>query len=103
MSPDTRPQARPEIEMHVLPDGSSLLFDPVESAGHVLSPIAALAWDYCDGALRCDEIAGEIAALDPHLAETRAGILKLLDEFAGRGLLLVPDTISRTVESDHAR
>jgi len=95
MSPESHPQARAEVEMHVLPDGSSLLFDPVESEGHVLSPIGALAWDYCDGALSCAEIAAEIAALIPAVSEARGAVLELLDEFSERGLLLASAVTSR--------
>jgi hypothetical protein len=80
--------------MHVLPDGSSLLFDPVNSEGHTLSPLGALTWDYCDGALSCQEIATEIAALIPHATEAHGAIRELLDQFAERGLLLAPDMSS---------
>jgi Coenzyme PQQ synthesis protein D (PqqD) len=89
MPPALHPSARSDIETHILPDGSCLLFDPVASAGHVLDVVGALTWDYCDGARTPSEIAGEIAALLPQNAQLREEVLHLLDEFAERGLLSV--------------
>jgi hypothetical protein len=89
MSPEMRPRARPDVETHIFPDASALLFDPVENEGHVLKPLGALTWDYCDGALSCKEIAGEIAALVPAFSGLDEEVFRLLDEFSERGLLLV--------------
>jgi hypothetical protein len=77
------------VETHILPDASALLFDPVDNEGHVLNPLGALTWDYCEGALTCEEIAGEIAALVPAIPEVDCEVVRLLDEFSERGLLLV--------------
>jgi len=90
VTPPDRPTARPEVELHLLPDGSGLLFDPVSEEGHVLDPIGALAWDYCDGTLTADEIAGEVAALVPTAPRLREDVRDLLAEFARRGLLAGP-------------
>lgn len=90
MSTDPGVRARPDVEMHVLPDGSALLFDPVESEGHVLNQLGALAWDYCDGALSREEIASEIADLIPAVERAHDAVLEVLDGFAERGLLLTP-------------
>ena len=94
-----RPQARPDVETHVLPDGSCLLFDPVSSEGLALSLVGALVWDYCDGALTNDEIADEIAALTPENPGLRDEVLQFLKEFTRNGLLhpaviFPPDTTS---------
>jgi hypothetical protein len=75
--------------MHILPDASALLFDPVASEGHVLNPLGALIWDYCDGALDGEGIASEIIALVPAVPEIHDEVFKLLGEFSERGLLLV--------------
>ncbi|HEV2237156.1 MAG TPA: PqqD family peptide modification chaperone, partial [Ktedonobacterales bacterium] len=77
-----------DVETHVLPDGSCLLYDPVARQGHVLDATGALAWDYCDGTLGAEAIADEIAALMPQVAALRDEVLGLLSDFAARGLLL---------------
>ena len=59
------PQARPDVETHVLPDGSCLLFDPITCEGLALSIVGALVWDTCDGALAWDDIVSEIAGPTP--------------------------------------
>ena len=83
-----RPQARPDVETYVLPDGSCLLFDPVSSEGLALSLVGALVWDYCDGALTDAEIADEIAALTPENTGLRDEVMQFLKEFTRNGLLL---------------
>ncbi len=89
--PDTpRPQRRPDVETYVLPDGTSLLFDPVTEAGHSLDVLRSLVWDYCDGANAREAIAGEIAALLPQAADAADHTLTVLDEFARAGLLAPP-------------
>ncbi len=88
---DLRPAARHEIEAHVFPDASCLLFDPRAQDGHVLDAFGALVWDYCDGALSAGEIAAEIAALVPQSHGAAERVAALLDEFARRGLLLAPE------------
>jgi hypothetical protein len=85
---DARPRARPEIEVHVFPDASCLLFDPRVNDGHVLDAFAALAWDYCDGALTASEIMSEVAALVPQYSGAPGQVLDLIQEFNRRGLLL---------------
>jgi len=95
MKHDLRPAARHEIETHVFPDASCLLFDPRAQDGHVLDAFGALVWDYCDGALSAGEIAAEIAALVPHYQGVAERVAALLDEFARRGLLLAPEAAGR--------
>jgi hypothetical protein len=71
----------------VLPDGSSLLFDPATDAGHVLDAVGSLVWDYCDGALSEDEIADEVAGLLPDETHLSTEVRRLLADFAQAGLL----------------
>jgi hypothetical protein len=86
------PTRRPDVETYVLPDGTSLLFDPVTEAGHPLDVVSSLIWDYCDGTLARDAIAGELVALLPQVPDAAAHAYVVLDEFAQLGLLLVPET-----------
>jgi hypothetical protein len=93
VSSDIHPVARPDVEAHVLPDGSCLLYDPSAQQGHILDAAGALAWDYCDGALGADAIAAEIAALTPQVTTLHSEVLHLLADFAAKGLLLaVPES-----------
>ncbi|MEO7002061.1 MAG: PqqD family peptide modification chaperone [Ktedonobacterales bacterium] len=81
------PQARPDVETHVLPDGSCLLFDPITCEGLALSIVGALVWDYCDGALAWDDIVSEIAGLTPQEPGVREEVQWFLKEFTQNGLL----------------
>ncbi len=84
------PLRRPDVEMHLLPDATALLFDPVTEQGLALNSAAALVWDYCDGCFSPEQIAAEMAALTPQSSEMGPETLRILDEFASLGLLLRP-------------
>ena len=88
MSPVCYPTRRPDVETHILPDGTSLLFDPVTNMGHVLNTAGSLVWDYCDGTLTGEQIADELASLQPDDPEMRAVTHELLDTLDRTGLLL---------------
>jgi hypothetical protein len=88
---EVRPRARREIEVHVFPDASCLLFDPQAQDGHVLDAFGALVWDYCDGALTAGEIASELAALVPQDSGVPGQTFGLLAEYERRGLLLTAE------------
>lgn len=88
MAFEFRPKTRPDVETHILPDGSSLLFDPLTCEGHALDIVGALVWDYCDGTLTTDEIAGAIAELVPQDGRLCEEVMRFLGQFARRGLLL---------------
>jgi len=99
-SSSPNPRRRLDVETHVLPDGTSLLFDPKTEAGHPLDVLRSLIWDYCDGTLTADEISLEIAALLPQESEAGKYTLHVIEEFAHDGLLLTSATsASATFES----
>jgi hypothetical protein len=81
------PLRRADIETHVLPDGTCLLFDPETDAGHVLDALGSLVWDYCDGALSAEDITDEVAGLAPEADHLPAAVRRLLADFADAGLL----------------
>ncbi len=93
-----RPRQQPEVETHVLPDGTCLLFDNRTEMGHVLNAIGALVWDYCDGTLTVDQIAGEIAGLLPEQPLVRDDVARLIAELRTLDLLQSPsrDTLIHT-------
>jgi hypothetical protein len=81
------PLRRADVETYVLPDGTSLLFDPISEAGHPLDVLRSLIWDYCDGSLSDTQIAQEVAELLPEQAEAASYALHVLEEFGQQGLL----------------
>jgi len=83
----SHPLRRADIETHVLPDGTCLLFDPDTDAGHVLDALGSLVWDYCDGALSAEAITDEVAGLAPQESHLAAAVRRLLADFAEAGLL----------------
>jgi hypothetical protein len=87
MSAPAHPVRRADIETHVLPDGTSLLYDPTTELGLPLDVLSSLIWDYCDGALSDDEIAGEVAALLPEIADVAAHVLSVIEGFEHQGIL----------------
>ncbi|HEU4784277.1 MAG TPA: PqqD family protein [Ktedonobacterales bacterium] len=85
------PFQRADIETHIMPDGTCLLFDVVGNEGRALNAAGALTWDYCDGTLSAGEIADELAALLPNGPQIRADTLALLAELAQSGYLVTSE------------
>lgn len=91
MAPFARPQQRPDVETHLLPDGTCLLFDPRCDEGYALNTAGALVWEYCDGTLTGEDIEHELASLLPQHPHVREETRQLLTELTERGLLLPSD------------
>jgi hypothetical protein len=103
MSRLSRPTRRGDVETYVIPDGASLLFDPVTEAGYPLDLVCSLVWDYCDGMLSELEIAHEIAALLPDAADAASCTLAILDDLARQGLLRPTVTLQAPPERDSSQ
>lgn len=99
MIPIVRPTARVEIETHVFPDASCLLFDPLTQDGHVLDSFGALVWDYCDGQLTIEEIATEVGALVPQYTDAKEQVRAIIEEYSQRGLLILAGTSPQASET----
>jgi hypothetical protein len=82
---------RADIETHIMPDGTCLLFDVVGNEGRALNAAGALTWDYCDGTLSVGEIADELAELLANVPQVRADTLALLAELAQSGYLVTSE------------
>jgi hypothetical protein len=95
----TYPLRREDIETHIMPDGTCLLFDAVSNEGRALNAGGALVWDYCDGTLSAGEIAAELSALLPDNPEVHSETLLLLEEFERLGYLLEVDPSQDAVTS----
>ena len=87
---------RADLETHIMPDGTCLLFDIVSNEGRALNAAGALTWDYCDGTLSAGEIADELAALLPNEHEVRANTLALLAELEQSGYLVTSESALTT-------
>lgn len=83
----SHPVRRADIETFVLPDGTTLLYNPVTESGLPLDTLSSLIWDYCDGELSDAEIASEIVALLPQIANVEAHVLTVIQGFDEYGLL----------------
>lgn len=94
MVENTYPRQRADIETHIMPDGTCLLFDVLSNEGRALNQAGALVWDYCDGALSAGEIAAELAELLPNEPQMHAQTLSLLDEFERLGYLVANEQTS---------
>ena len=92
MTTIAHPVRRPDLETHILPDGSCLIFDPASNQGRALNAAGSLVWDYCDGALDRDGIAGEVAGLFAESDDARRAALEVLDELSRLGFFVAPAT-----------
>jgi len=69
-------------------DREAIVYDELQEVAHLLSPTAAIIWDLLDGRSRLDEVAVDLAqAFDASTEQVLADVLKLVQEFARRGLL----------------
>lgn len=57
------PTRNPEIKSTLMPDGYLVLLDVRTDWAHVLNPMGAIAWEFCDGAHSTDDIVNEIATI----------------------------------------
>src|SRR5689334_19583854 len=96
-----RPRQHPEVETHVLPDGTCLLFDNRTEMGHVLNALGALVWDYCDGSSTVDEIAIEVAGLLPDVQGIQDQIAQLVTELRSLDLMQPPSQPVQTAIQAH--
>ena len=79
---------RDDVQTEDLPDGSTLLFDPVNLMTYPISSSASLVWRACDGSHGTDEIVDQMESryeVDREPAER--DVSKLLQDFAEFGLL----------------
>jgi hypothetical protein len=87
MHEETYFRRRSDVETHVLPDGSCLLFDLATEKSYTLNAAGALVWEYCDGELSGAEVAQEMVDLVPQEADMERVTEELLSELTGLGLL----------------
>jgi hypothetical protein len=88
---EQKPKRRPEFEVNMLVDGSLVLFNNKTSIACTLTPLAALVWEYCDGAHTFSDIVSELRRIDE--ITQREGmeeeVQRLLAQFASDDLVTV--------------
>lgn len=92
MSVPAYPERRADVRSEMLPDGSSLLYDPETHLAYALTSSAAAVWDACTGARSPLAIADGLAvAYDAALDRIQRDVELLLRDFQARGLLVSAD------------
>ena len=84
-----KPVRNRQVRTKLLPDGHIVLFCEQTDWAHTLSPLAGIAWEFCDGQNTVDEIVASVAQTAGLEASTsiREELAKLLDELLESGLL----------------
>ncbi|MGH9548216.1 MAG: PqqD family protein [Terriglobales bacterium] len=86
---EVKPVRNPDVQSKLLPDGHVVLFSQQNEWAHTLTPLAGIAWEYCDGELTIEEIVqcvSEAAGIQS-VDEIRTNLTALFDELLGSGLL----------------
>ncbi len=84
------PKRNPDVESKLLPDGHVVIFSNSSEWAHTVTPLAAIAWEFCDGEHSVDEIVKcviEYSNLGGSDLQIQPAISELLDEFAQSGLV----------------
>jgi hypothetical protein len=83
------PLRRADVETYLMPDGSCVLFDPVQGEGVTLNAAGALVWEYCDAALSTEEIARDVASLLPNEPQAYTDGLAVMSQLRELGVLKI--------------
>ena len=84
-----RPKRNPDVQTKMLPDGHVVIFSQQSDWAHTITPLAAIAWEYCDGEHSIDQIVQQVLTYteSPNASEIQPAITALLDDFAQGGLV----------------
>lgn len=84
-----RPKRNPDVQTKMLPDGHVVIFSQQSDWAHTITPLAAIAWEFCDGQHSVDEIVAQVKAYTKDQPETdiQPSICELLKDFAQGGLV----------------
>ena len=85
-----RPKRSPNVQTKMLPDGHVVIFSNDSDWAHTITPLAAIAWEFCDGEHSVDEIVNQVLAYteEPVATEIQPAICALLNDFAQGGLVI---------------
>lgn len=87
-----KPKRNPDIETKMLPDGHVVIFSKKSDWAHTITPLAAIAWEFCDGEHSLEDIVScvrDCANLNEGAANSnlKPAISDLLNDFAKSGLV----------------
>ena len=83
-----KPKRIPDIETKMLPDGHVVIFSKTSDWAHTITPLAAIAWEYCDGEHSVDEIVARVLEYaNGDSQNLQPEISALLTDFAQSGLI----------------
>lgn len=72
----------------MLPDGHVVIFSNTSDWAHTVTPLAAIAWEYCDGQHSIKEIVECVKQfVNSDFDNLEATITELMQEFAQSGLV----------------
>ena len=98
-----KPLRNPDVQSKLLPDGHVVLFADQNNWAHTITPLAGIAWEFCDGRHSLEQIVEnvkEIAGLDSSNS-IKVEMSKLIEELYESGLLIydaadqVPDQTAK--------
>jgi hypothetical protein len=77
------------LQTRLLPDGYVCVVNDEAETVHTLSPLGAVAWEFCDGSHNAEQIANEVANLGQlcEQDDVRGQVTKLLKWFLELGLI----------------
>jgi len=82
------PKRRTDVHAESLPDGSVLLFDPVNMTGYPMSASAGAIWQVCDGAHSFEQIVNDLHSVyDAGRDQIERDTTAFLEQLAEIGLL----------------
>lgn len=87
-----KPIRNPDVETKMLPDGHVVIFSNNSDWAHTITPLAAIAWEYCDGEHSVEEIVDcikELAQSPANNENLRPEITDLIKEFTESGLVSI--------------
>lgn len=85
-----KPKRNSNIQTKLLPDGHVVIFSDSSDWAQTITPLAAIAWEYCDGEHSIDEIIScvkEYAGEGSDTATLEPILCKLLRDFEQSGLI----------------
>lgn len=83
------PKRNPDIETRMLPDGHVVIFSNKSDWAHTVTPLAAIAWEFCDGEHSIEDISKCVQEYANNAdAESLQGTISdLVSELAQSGLV----------------
>lgn len=85
-----KPTRNPSVQTKLLPDGHVVLFSEQVDWAHTLTPLAAIAWEFCDGDHNVDQIAECVSETAGTITTeaVKPELTKLFEELISSGLIL---------------